>query len=270
MYINHNMKTDFISRNLKTIEYSSDKVHEKLSSAKKINRAGDDSSGLAISEKMNSQIRGLFMAGKNAQDDISLLQSADGYLEDVTALIQRIRELAVQASNGILTEYDREIVGLETDKLLKAVDKVIEYAEFNQLKIFNNMNFRFHIGANMDQYEELFIEKIDTKYLGIDNLKMDNQENSNQAIGKLDVALREINRIRAKIGSISNRLEKAYNGIMTNRENTIYSQSRILDTDMAFEFSEYLKHNILTEANSLTLVNVHKMNNYLLNNLIKV
>jgi len=263
------MKTDFISRNIKNIEYVSDKTHEKLSSAKKINRAGDDSSGLAISEKMNSQIRGLFMAGKNAQDDISLLQTADGYLEDVTSLIQRIRELAVQASNGILTTYDRELIGIEANRLIQAFDKVIDYAEFNQLKLFNDNTFRFHIGANMDQYEELYLEKIDTKYLGLDKVSFENIESSNISIGKIDVALKEINRIRAKIGASLNRLEKAYKGTMINRENTISSQSRILDTDMAKEFSEYIKYNVLTEANSMTIVNVHRMNNYLINSIMK-
>lgn len=260
MIINHDLRSNFLTRQNTLNTKESDKVYEKLGSALRINRAGDDASGLAVSEKMRSQIRGLNMAGRNAQDDISLIQTADGYLEDMTALVQRIRELAVTAGNGIYTSDDRELIQLEVDKLKMGIEKIIDYAEFNKLKLFDGKTFQFHIGANMDQNEKITIEKLDLSVLGIDDLNIGTQDNANMGIGKADKALKHINRVRADLGAVGNRLEKAYNGIKVNEENTTHAESRVRDTDMAEAITRYSTLNLLASVEATQMNNTHELN----------
>jgi len=269
MIINHDLKSNFLTRTNYEARMSSDKVYEHLGSAMKINRAGDDASGLAVSEKMRGQIRGLFMAGRNAQDDLSLIQTADGYMEDMSSLVQRMRELAVTASNGIYTSDDREMIQLEVNKLTEAVSKVIDFAEFNKLKLFDGKTFQFHIGANMDQNEKFRIEKLDLDILGLNDFSVKNGEEANLSIGRADQTLKMINRVRADLGAVGNRLEKAYNGIKINEENTVQAESRIRDTNMAESFSKYATLNILAQVSATQMSNIHALNRTIINGIMK-
>lgn len=269
MVINHNLKSQYITRQNKLLNYTSDKIYETLGSAKKINWAGDDASGLAVSEKFRSQIRGLHMAGKNAQDDISFVQTADGYLEDMTASLQRLRELAVAAANGTFTNDDRELTDVEVGQMVKAVQKIADYAEFNKLKIFNGETWNFHLGANMDQNEQLFIEKMNTKDLGIENLSVNTMDKANSAIGTLDEALKKVLSLRAKLGAVSNRLEKTYGGLMINHENSMATESMIRDTNMADSMTNYLSTNVLRDFNSRQVYKMHELNTSMIQTILK-
>ncbi|MDR2490480.1 MAG: flagellin, partial [Spirochaetaceae bacterium] len=185
MIINHNLSAMFADRSLKVTQVFLDKDSEKLSSGLRINRAGDDASGLAVSEKMRSQIRGLNRASANAADGISFIQTSEGYLQESQDIIQRIRELAVQAANGIYTEEDRMQIQVEVSQLVDEVDRIASHAQFNGLNMLTGRFARptgenvvtasmwFHIGANIDQREQVYIGTMTTKALGLRNVGND-------------------------------------------------------------------------------------------------
>jgi flagellin len=271
MVINHNMSAMFSNRSLGVTNVALQKDMEKLSSGMKINRAGDDASGLAVSEKMRAQIRGLNRASKNATDGISFIQTTEGYLQETEDIIQRIRELAVQSSNGIYTEEDREMIQVEVSSLIAEVDRIASCAQFNGLNMLTGRYARptgennvtasmwLHIGANMDQRTQVYIGTMTAAALGIRNvgteeiLTLATPDDANRAIGTLDESLKRINKQRADLGAYQNRLEKTVEGLNVAAENTQASESRIRDTDMAAQMVEFTKNQVLTQAGTAML-----------------
>jgi len=276
MIINHNLSAMFADRTLKVTQVSLDKNMEKLSSGIRINRAGDDASGLAVSEKLRAQIRGLNMAAFNAQNGISFIQVSEGYLQESEDIIQRLRELAVQAANGIYTEEDRLYIQIEVSALVAEVDRIASHAQFNGMNMLTGRFSRpigenlvtasmwFHIGANMDQRTQVFISTMTAKGLGIRNVGDDTfislsaPETANRALGTLDVALKKINKQRADLGAYQNRLEHAVRGINIGAENLQAAESRIRDADMANETVNYTKNMILTQAGTAMLAQANQ------------
>jgi len=249
---------------------------EKLSSGLRINRAGDDASGLAVSEKMRSQIRGLNQASTNAQNGISFIQTAEGYLQESEDILQRLRELAIQSSNGIYSDEDRMYIQVEVSQLVDEVDRIASHAQFNGMNLLTGRFGRpvgenvvtasiwFHIGANMDQREQVYIGTMTTKGLGIRNVGDDtfislaDPDSANRAIGTIDKALKLINKQRADLGAYQNRLEHAVRGLDVGAENMQASESRIRDANMANETVGYTKNMVLTQAGTAMLAQANQ------------
>ena len=271
MVINHNMSAMFANRQLGITGLSLDKDMEKLSSGMRINRAGDDASGLAVSEKMRSQIRGLNQAAQNAQNGISFIQTTEGYLQETTDLMQRIRELAVQSSNGIYSDEDRMQIQVEVSALVSEVDRIASSAQFNGMNMLTGRFARptgenvvtgsmwFHIGANMDQRTQVFIGTMSAMALGIreigseEKLSLATPEDANRAIGVIDEALKKINKQRADLGAYQNRLDLTVKGLNVSAENLQASESRIRDADMASQMVEFTKNSVLQQAGTAML-----------------
>jgi flagellin len=256
----------FAHRQLKINDLNINKDMEKLSSGFRINRAGDDASGLAVSEKMRSQIRGLLQAERNAQNGISFIQTAEGYLQESQDILQRIRELAVQSSNGIYTSEDRMQIQVEVSALIDEIDRVASHAQFNGMNLLTGRFARdvgtnsvtssmwFHIGANIDQRERAYIGTMTSEALSVRSisdkqiLSISTPEQSNRAIGVLDEALKRISKQRADLGAYQNRLEYASLGLSIGAENTQAAESRIRDADMANQMVSYTKNVILVQS----------------------
>ena len=271
MVINHNMSAMFANRQLGITGLSLDKDMEKLSSGMRINRAGDDASGLAVSEKMRSQIRGLNQASQNAQNGISFIQTTEGYLQETTDLMQRIRELAVQSSNGIYSDEDRMQIQVEVSALISEVDRIASSAQFNGMNMLTGRFARptgenvvtgsmwFHIGSNMDQRTQVFIGTMSAMALGIreigseEKLSIATPEDANRAIGTIDEALKKINKQRADLGAYQNRLDLTVKGLNIAAENLQASESRIRDADMASQMVEFTKNSVLQQAGTAML-----------------
>jgi flagellin len=262
------MSAIYANRQLANNTINLDKNISKLSSGERITRASDDASGLAVSEKMRSQIRGLNKAAKNALDAISFIQTTEGYLASTQDIIQRIRELAIQAANGIYTTEDRMQIQVEVSQLVDEVDRIASHAQFNGLNMLTGRfasplggtpaaSMWFHIGANMDQRERVFIGTMTAVGLGLKVLQqggagqiisLSTPELANTAIGKLDSALQKVNKQRADLGAYQNRMEFAIKGIQVGAENLQAAESRIRDTDMASEMADFIKNQVLTQS----------------------
>jgi len=268
MIINHNMSSIYANRQLGLNANQINKDIEKLSSGMRINRAGDDASGLAVSEKMRSQIRGLRAASKNAQDAISFIQTTEGYLQNVQDMLQRIRELAIQSANGIYTAEDRMQIQVEVSQLVDEVDRISSHAQFNGLNMLTGRfanptggqataSMWFHIGANMDQRKKVYIGTMTAVGLGLVSVASDKTrallsistpEKANTSIGKIDEALKKVNKQRADLGAYQNRMEFAVRGIDIGAENLQAAESRIRDTDMAGQMAEFVKNQVLLQS----------------------
>ena len=234
----------------------------KLSSGERINRAGDDASGLAVSEKMRSQIRGLNQASRNIGDAVSFVQVAEGYLAETTDVLQRIRELAVQASNGVYSDEDRMQIQVEVSQLVAEVDRIASSAQFNGMNLLtgrfskeSDTVMQFQVGANADQSIRAYIGTMTASALGLKDIQgEDNQisisspDEANTTIATLDEALKNGNKQRADLGAYQNRMEMAQKGINVAAENTQAAESRIRDADEATEAVEYSKNLILSQA----------------------
>ncbi|AFG36900.1 flagellin [Spirochaeta africana] len=271
MIINHNMSAQFASRQLGLNDGAVSKSMEKLSSGLRINRAGDDASGLAVSEKLRSQIRGLRQASTNATNGISFIQTTEGYLQQSQDIMQRIRELAVQSANGIYTAEDRMQIQVEVSQLVAEVNRIASHAQFNGMNMLtgrfardegNNVvtaSMYFHIGANMDQRERVYIGTMTAQALGVlsqdgqDVISLSTPDSANSAIGTLDAALQTINKQRADLGAYQNRLEFATQGLDIGAENLQAAESRIRDADMASESAEFVKNQILMQSSQAML-----------------
>ena len=276
MIINHNMSAMFSQRTLGHTHLLNQKNIEKLSSGLRINRAGDDASGLAVSEKMRSQIRGLNQASANAQNGISFIQVAEAFLQETTDVIQRIRELSIQSSNGIYSAEDRLYIQVEVSQLIAEVDRIASHAQFNGMNMLTGRfaqetgentvtaSMWFHIGANMDQRTRAYIGTMTAKALGVRNIgdetimTIDTPETANRAIGTLDEAIKKINKQRADLGAYQNRLELTVVGINIAAENLQASESRIRDVDMAKEMVDYTKNQILTQSGTAMLAQANQ------------
>lgn len=234
----------------------------KLSSGERINKAGDDASGLAVSEKMRSQIRGLNQASRNIGDAVSFVQVAEGYLAETTDVLQRIRELAVQASNGVYSDEDRMQIQVEVSQLVAEVDRIASSAQFNGMNLLtgrfskdSDNVMQFQVGANADQNIRAYIGTMTASALGLKDIQgEDNQisisspDEANITISTLDEALKNVNKQRADLGAYQNRMEMAQKGINVAAENTQAAESRIRDADMATEMVEYTKQQVLSQA----------------------
>ena len=268
MIINHNISSMFASRmeGLNTSALQSSM--EKLSSGERINKAGNDASGLAVSEKMRSQIRGLNQASRNIGDAVSFVQVSEGYLAETTDILQRIRELAVQGSNGIFSSEDREQIAVEVSQLVAEVDRIASSAQFNGMNLLTGRFSRdsdtvmqFQIGANVDQNIRAYIGTMTATALGLKGIQgeeaniisIGSPEEANQTISTIDEALKNVNKQRADLGAYQNRMEMAQKGINVAAENTQAAESRIRDTDMASEMVEYTKNQILSQVSSALL-----------------
>jgi flagellin len=247
-----------------------DKHMEKLSSGLRINRAGDDASGLAVSEKMRGQIRGLNQAAKNIENGVSFIQTTEGYLQETQDIIHRLRELAVQASNGIYTQEDRNQIQVEVNQLVDEVNRIASHAEFNTL---NMLTGRFaenagigdeagvflHVGANMDQRETIYVGTMTAGALGLEDLNtqvkmaLSTPSLANSAIGTLDAALTRVNKQRADLGGFQNRFEMAVKGVNIASENIQAAESLVRDTNMASKMVDYVRDNILIQAGTAML-----------------
>ncbi len=270
MIINHNISAIFTHRQLQINSRDGDKDIEKLSSGMRINRAGDDASGLAVSEKMRSQILGLRRANQNVMDGISFIQTAEGYLEETHTILQRLRELAIQAANGIYSTEDRMQIQVEVSQLIDELDRIASHAQFNGMNLLTGRFARFtgensvtasiwiHMGANMDQRERMYIGTMNSQGLGLKSpignaesasfISLSTPDKANMAIGVIDLALMKVSKQRADLGAYQNRFEKAAVGLMIGYENLQASESRIRDTDMAEQMSRFVRTQILTQA----------------------
>lgn len=229
------------------------KALQRLSTGYRINSAADDAAGLAISEKMRAQISGLSVAGKNIQDGISMIQTAEGALNETTAMLQRMRELTVQASNDTLTNDDRELLDLEYQQLKQEINRTANDTEFNTKKLlggdYEQQGLKIQVGANSGQTVEVKIGNMTATALGLSaNSAITTRELSNQAISDVDEAIKRVSNERAILGATQNRLERSFNVAMNTHENLSSAESRIRDTDMAKEIMNFTKESILQQV----------------------
>ena len=280
MIINHNISAMFAQRTQKFNSASMDNSMSKLSSGLRINKAGDDASGLAVSEKMRSQIRGLARAEKNAEDGISFIQATEGYLGETTQILQRLRELAVQSSNGIYTSEDRMQIQVEVSQLIDEVNRIASHAQFNGMNMLTGRfaketgenvvaaSMWLHIGANVDQRERVFIGTMNAQGLGLQSahgkahaatfISISSPNNANLSLAVIDSAIQKVNKQRADLGAYQNRLEYAAQGLALGAENLQAAESRIRDTDMAAEMVKYTKDQILIQASTAMLAQANQ------------
>ena len=261
MIINHNISALNAHRQLNANTNAVQKSLEKLSSGLRINRAGDDAAGLAISEKMRAQIRGLEMATKNAQDGISLIQTAEGALTETHAILQRMRELAVQAANDTNTDDDRTALQNEIIELIAEIDRIASDTEFNTQTLLDGTftDKIFHIGANDGQNITVDINSMAASALGVDGVDISDQAGADSAIATIDSAIKTVSEERAKLGAIQNRLEHTINNLGASAENLTAAESRIRDTDMAKEMMNFTKNSILTQAAQAMLAQANQV-----------
>lgn len=257
MRINHNVAALNAWRNLSQTDSALSKSLERLSSGLRINRAADDAAGLAISEKMRSQIRGLQMAQRNAQDAISLIQTAEGALNEVHSILQRMRELAVQAASDTYTDDDRTLLQEEITQLQAELDRIANTTEFNQQKLLDGTftGKLFQIGANAGQNITVDIASMKAADLGVasEDVDISTQAGANSAITALDNAITTVSQERSKLGAIQNRLEHTIANLGVAVENLQAAESRIRDVDMALEMAEFTRNQILLQSGTAML-----------------
>ena len=272
MIINHNMSAIDSNKVLKFKQWDVEKSTEKLSSGLRINRAGDDASGLAVSEKMRTQIQGLRQAERNTEDGMSFVQTAEGYLDNTAQILQRIRVLAVQSSNGIYSNEDRQLIQVEVSALVDEVDRIASQAEFNKFKLllgdFARTNPKssmwFHMGANMHQRERVYIGTMTAEGLRLKErtgeflANLSTADKANRTIGVIDDALHKVAKQRADLGAYYNRLESASKGLMTAYENIQASESRIRDADMAETMVDLTKDQVLSQSGTAMLAQANQ------------
>jgi flagellin len=257
--INHNLSAINAHRQLGISNNAGAKALEKLSSGLRINRAADDAAGLAISEKMRGQIRGLNQASRNAQDGISLIQTAEGALNESHSILQRMRELAVQSANDTLTDTDRAKLQTEVTQLNSELDRIAGNTEFNTKKLLNGEALTtpivFHVGANANQTLSVTIGNMDSSMTGLNTgaSTVGTQVDAEAAITTFNAAIETVSTQRANLGAVQNRLEYTIANLNTAAENLQASESRIRDVDMAKEMMEFTRTNILQQAGTAML-----------------
>jgi flagellin len=277
MRINHNMPAIFANRQLKRMTSMLDKSIEKLASGQAINKAGDDASGLAVSEKMRTQIGGLFQAEKNAQNGLSFIQVAEGSLQQISDILQRIRTLAVQSANGIYSDQDRQQIQVEVSSLIDEIDRIASTAEFNRMKMLTGNFARnsgkgsmfFHVGANANQRIRAYISTMSTRAMRLmtaDGTKrtISTVGDANTMIGAIDRALDVLNRQRAELGAYYNRMENTTQALALSYENMLSADSRIRDADMAAEMVEFTKNQILVKSGTAMLAQANQRSQLIL------
>ncbi len=269
MIINHNLSALYANRILKFKTQDLDRDIAKLSSGERITRSGDDASGLAVSEKMRSQIRGLKQAARNIENAVSFIQTTEGYLQEDQDILHRIRELAVQAANGIYTDEDRMQIQVEVSQLVDEINRVASHAQFNGYNMLTGAfanpasggtptaSMWFQVGANMDQRERAYIGTMTAEALGLivngKAISLSTPGNANQAIGIVDEALKKVSKQRADLGAYQNRFEMAVKGVLIGAENIQAAESLIRDADMAEEMVNFVKDTILVQSGTAML-----------------
>jgi len=265
MVINHNLSAMFANRQVKFNELDLNKDIEKLSTGMRINRGGDDASGLAVSEKLRSQIRGLNQAGRNIESAVSFIQTTEGYLAETQDIMHRVRELAVQSANGIYTDEDRAQIQVEVSQLVDEVNRIASHAQFNGLNMLTGRfanpakggtvtgQMFFQIGANMDQRKQVFIGTMTADSLGLRGISISTPDKANAVIGSVDNALKQVSRQRADLGAYQNRFEMAAKGVAVAAENMQAAESNIRDTDIAEQMVDYTKNQILMQSSTAML-----------------
>ena len=262
MVVQHNLSAMNTNRQMSTITNSLQKSTEKLSSGYKINRAGDDAAGLSISEKMRSQIRGLNKAASNAQDGISLIQVAEGALNETHSILQRMNELATQAANDTNVTADRNAIQSEMDQLTSEIDRIQSTTQFNTKNLLDG-NFtskNLQVGALSGQVIKISISDMAASSIGVKGLKVSDNKSAGSAMSRIQLAITSVSDQRSTLGAIQNRLEHTINNLNTTSENTSAAESRIRDTDMASEMVEYSKNNILQQAGQSMLAQANQQN----------
>jgi flagellin len=273
MQINHNLPAMQVNRQLHKVYSRYEKSIEKLSTGERINRAGDDATNLAVSEKMRTQIRGLKQAERNAMNGLSFIQVAEGNMGQVNDILQRVRELSVQAANGIYSVSDRQQIQVEVSQLIDEVDRLGTSAEFNRMKLLTGRFARgsklgsifFHVGPNKDQRIQAFIKTMNGRAFGLyDGTSMKSNKKSlstvfqaNEMIGTVDNALDKLNRQRADLGAYYNRIETTVEALRTGYENMVTAESRIRDTDVAEELLEFTKNQIQLQSGTAMLAHTN-------------
>ena len=270
MIINNNVSALNANRQLNLTGNQMTKTIEQLSSGMRINTAGDDASGLAVSEKMRSQYRGLQQATRNAQNGISFIQTTEGYLNETTNIMQRMRELAIQSANGIYSDSDRALIQVEVNQLVAEVDRIASQAEFNKMNMLTGRfaadtqtPITFHIGANMDQRVSVNIGALTAANLQVGGdtpLSISSVETANQALGRIDEGIQMVVAQRAELGAVQNRMESMVKSLMIATENTIASESVIRDADMAQAMVAYTREQILQQTGAAMLANANMKN----------
>jgi len=271
MVINHNMSAEYANRILKSNEVSLNKNIEKLSSGMKINKGGDDASGLAVSEKLRAQIRGLNQASKNIGNGISFIQTTEGYLQETQDVLHRIRELSVQSANGVYSDEDRMQIQVEVSALVDEVNRIASHAQFNGMDLLRGAFARniqgtsaatasmwFQVGANMDQRERVYIQTMTAAAFKLETaqntpMTIASPDDANRAIGVIDDALKSVSKQRADLGAYQNRFEMAVRGVDIAAENMQAAESLLRDTDMASEMVNFVKNQILNQAGTAML-----------------
>jgi len=262
MVVQHNLQAANTNRQLSITTNDQAKNTEKLSSGYRINRARDDAAGLSISEKMRSQIRGLDKASTNAQDGISLIQTAEGALNEAHAILQRMNELATQAANDTNTSVDRNAIQQEVNQLTSEINRIQSTTAFNTMNLldgsFTGKNLQ--VGSLSGQQIELSISNMNASSLGVNALSVSNFSKAGAAMSKVQEAIKKVSDQRSKLGAVQNRLEHTIKNLDTASENTQAAESRIRDTDMAKTMVEYSKNNILAQAGQSMLAQANQAN----------
>jgi flagellin len=265
MIINHNMSALYANRTVKFNELDLNKDIEKLSTGMRINRGGDDASGLAVSEKLRSQIRGLNQAGRNIESAVSFIQTTEGYLAETQDIMHRVRELAVQSANGIYTDEDRAQIQVEVSQLVDEVNRIASHAQFNGLNMLTGRfanpaaggvtggEMFFQVGANMDQRKQVFIGTMTAQALNLRGISISTPDKANAVIGSVDNALKQVSKQRADLGAYQNRFEMAAKGVAVAAENMQAAESLIRDTDIASQMVNYTKNQILMQSSTAML-----------------
>jgi len=276
MIINHNVSALYANRQLGVSQADVVNSMERLSSGLRINRAGDDASGLAVSEKLRAQIRGLNQAERNIQNGVSFIQVTEGYLQGTQDILHRIRELSVQSANGLYTAEDRMMIQVEVSQLVAEVNRIASHAQFNGMNMLTgafaqnsvvNQIMQLQVGANMDQNARIFVGTMTATALGLQvdqgsmsTISITTTEDANQAIGTIDQALRLVSRQRADLGAFQNRFEMAAQGVAIAAENLQAAESRIRDANIASEMVNYTRDSILSQAGVAMLAQANVRN----------
>ena len=276
MIINHNMSAINANRQLGAINNEAMNSMAKLSSGLRITKAADDASGLAVSEKMRSQIRGLNQAVRNIEDGVSFIQTTEGYLQQSQDILHRLRELSIQSANGIYSSEDRMQIQVEVSQLVDEINRIASHAQFNGMNMLTGRFadnsatgdiMQLHVGANMDQSERITIGTMTAQALGLSNeqgaggiVTISSVEEANRTIGIVDDALKRVNKQRADLGAYQNRFEMASKGVAIAAENLQAAESQIRDADMASEMVEFTRNSILTQAGTSMLAQANLRN----------
>jgi flagellin len=271
MVINHNLSAMFANRLLSSREIDLSRDIQQLSSGQRINSAGDDASGLAVSEKLRSQIRGLNQSVRNIENAVSFIQTTEGFLSETQDILHRMRELSVQAANGIYTAEDRMQIQVEISQLVDEVNRIASHAQFNGMNMltgrFSNPALGgadnpvfFQVGANVDQRERVYIGTMTAEALGLtaqqtggDQISISTPDEANRTIEALDDALRRVSKQRADLGAYQNRFQMAAEGVAVAAENMQAAESQVRDADMAGAMLDFVKNQILVQAGTSML-----------------